>query len=58
MVEKHLDLTQNAAISLHTMVEVASDSNQEKGSAHVLDWMGEKFGVNRLREKVLLEHIA
>ena len=32
--------------------------NQEKGSANVLEWMRYKFGVNRLREKVLLEHIA
>ena len=32
--------------------------NQEKGSANVLDWMREKFGVNRLREKIIMEHIA
>ena len=31
--------------------------NQDKGSTPVLSWMRDKFGVNRLREKLIMEYI-
>ena len=31
--------------------------NQEKGSENWLTWMRAKFGVNRLREKLIMEYI-
>ena len=37
MVEKHLELTQNAAISLYRMIEVAAESNQDRGNAVFTD---------------------
>ncbi len=55
MVEKHLDLTQNAAISLHTMVEVASDSNQEKGSAVFTNISRYEREADELRRKMVRE---
>ncbi|RLC68728.1 MAG: hypothetical protein DRH97_02180 [Chloroflexi bacterium] len=55
MVEKHLDLTQNAAISLHTMVEVASDSNQEKGSAIFTNISRYEREADELRRKMVRE---
>jgi predicted phosphate transport protein (TIGR00153 family) len=55
MVEKHLDLTQNAAISLHTMVEVASDSNQEKGSAVFTDISRYEREADELRRNMVRE---
>ena len=55
MVEKHLDLTQNAAISLHTMVEVASDSNQEKGSAVFTNISRYEREADKLRRKMVRE---
>lgn len=55
MVEKHLDLTQNAAISLHKMVEVASDSNQEKGSAVFTDISRYEREADELRRKMVRE---
>jgi len=32
--------------------------NQEKGSTPVISWMRDKFGVNRLREKLIMEYIT
>jgi predicted phosphate transport protein (TIGR00153 family) len=55
MVEQHLDLTQNAAISLHTMVEVASDSNQEKGSAVFTNISRYEREADELRRKMVRE---
>jgi len=55
MVEQHLDLTQNAAISLHTMVEVASDSNQEKGSAVFTNISRYEREADKLRRKMVRE---
>ena len=55
MVEKHLDLTQNAAISLHTMVEVASESNQEKGSAVFTNISRYEREADELRRKMVKE---
>ena len=55
MVEKHLDLTQNAAISLHTMVEVASNSNQEKGSAVFTNISRYEREADELRRKMVRE---
>ena len=31
--------------------------NQEKGSTHWLSWMRAAYGVNRLREKLIMEYI-
>jgi hypothetical protein len=55
MVEKHLDLTLNAAISLHKMVEVAANSNQEKGSAVFIDISRFEREADELRRKMVRE---
>ncbi len=55
MVEKHLDLTQNAAISLHEMVEVAAGSNQEKGSAVFTDISRYEREADELRRNMVKE---
>ncbi|MBT4423884.1 DUF47 family protein [Candidatus Bathyarchaeota archaeon] len=55
MVEKHLDLTQNAAISLYKMVEVAASTNQEKGSAVFTDISRFERAADDLRRTMVKE---
>jgi len=55
MVEKHLELTQNAAISLHKMVEVAAESNQEMGSTIFMDVSRFEREADELRRNMVRE---
>ena len=41
----------------YNVVPACSCCNQAKGSEHWLSWMRDTFGVNRLREKLILSHI-
>jgi hypothetical protein len=42
----------------HTCIYACTSCNQDKGSTPVLSWMRDKFGVNRLREKLIMEYIT
>jgi predicted phosphate transport protein (TIGR00153 family) len=55
MVEKHLKLTQNAAISLLKMVEVAAESNQKQGSAVFTDISRFEREADELRRSMVRE---
>ena len=55
MVEKHLELTQNAALSLYKMVEVAAESDQERGSAIFTDISRFEREADELRRNMVRE---
>ena len=45
------DLTSNLVPACHKC-------NQDKGSNHWLQWMRDKFGINQIRETLILSHIS
>ncbi|MCW4049661.1 MAG: DUF47 family protein [Candidatus Bathyarchaeota archaeon] len=55
MVEKHLELTQKAVISLHKMVEVAAESNQKQGSVVFTDISRYEREADELRRKMVVK---
>lgn len=55
MVEKHLELTQNAVISLYKMVEIAAEKNQENGSAVFIEISRYEREADELRRKMVVE---
>ncbi len=55
MVEKHLELTQNAAISLYKMVEIAAESDQKQGSIVFTDISKFEREADELRRNMVRE---
>jgi predicted phosphate transport protein (TIGR00153 family) len=55
MVKDHLELTQQAVISLYKMVEVAAESNQEEGSVIFKDISRFEQEADDLRRKMVVE---
>lgn len=55
MIEKHLELTQQAVNSLYKMVEVATDSNQIEGSVVFTDISRFEREADNLRRKMVVE---
>ena len=54
----HVRPRSNGGEDIETNVVCAcTRCNQEKGSTNVLAWMRTKFGVNKLREKLIMEYI-
>jgi predicted phosphate transport protein (TIGR00153 family) len=55
MVEKHLELTQNAVISLHSMVEAAAECDQDECKKAFLDVSRFEMEADELRRKMVEE---
>lgn len=55
MVEKHLELTQNAVISLYRMVEVAAECDQDECKKAFLDLSRMEMEADDLRRKMVEE---
>lgn len=55
MVEKHLELTLNAAVSLNKMVEIAADTNQDEGSVVFTDISRFEREADELRRNMVRE---